>query len=72
MVAKVQLTYTVEAIIKGEDEDQIADYISCSTPSEVVDDAQKQGNSVYEFYEEEILKILSDEEFTENLIDVEL
>ena len=61
MIAEVRLTYTVDVIVKGDDEDQIMDWAREHTPSEAVDDAQKRGRYPGETWDEEIISYRKDD-----------
>ena len=52
MVAKVRLTYSVECLVKAEDDAQLQDWLNQHTP----EDALYQANgSISENYDEEII-----------------
>lgn len=57
MKVKATLTYRVDVVIEADSMDQAEDYIHDCTPSEIMDDANKQGKGklVYEEYNDEIL-----------------
>ena len=55
MIAKVRLTHSVDVFVKGDNEEQITDWMMEHTPSEAVDDATKNRKIVYEDYDEEWL-----------------
>lgn len=65
MKAKVRLTYTVEMFVEGESEEAISDWLSCTTPTQAKNSANKM---VDEDYSEEILCVVRDDSVVDYVI----
>lgn len=55
VAAKIRLSYSVELTVSAESEDALQDFINQTTPREAKELAEKQGNSVEEFWNEELI-----------------
>ena len=55
IIQKVRLTYMVDAFIKGENEDQIMNYIREMTPRGIYEVASENGRYVEESFDEFVL-----------------
>lgn len=67
MKAIVRLTYAVELVVEGETEDDIYDWMNCTTPSE----AKKLvgDKCIEEEFEEELIGYVSDDAKVDYVID---
>lgn len=55
MIAKVKLTHSIIMFVEGKTEEEIQDWLSCTTPSEA---KEMSKNTVEEDYDEEIMCIV--------------
>lgn len=66
MKCKVRLSYTVEMVVEGKSEEEIAEWLSCTTPSEAKELAGN--NMVNEDYNEEIICNVRDDSVVDYVI----
>jgi len=65
VAAKVRLSYSVELTVSAESEDALQDFINQTTPREAKELAEKQGNSVEEFWNEELITYIRPDSYVD-------